>query len=270
MSDPATYDRDAAERESAAYESPAAAERRSLVRDRLAPRPGETVLSIGCGPGFEPAEIAPLVGREGHVHGVDRSEAMLDLAVRRCADAPNASLACGEATDLPISTGSIDAAVAVQVYEYVEPLDAALAELERVLRPGGRAAVYDTDFASLVWRTDDSERADRILSAYDGHCPHPRLGSALGPALREAGLRVERVEPNTIIATEFPADSYAFHLVHAVRDYVVDQGQIDARVADAWVEDLRKRADRDEFFFSLTQYLYVVAKPAAAPVDSER
>lgn len=269
MGDAVTYDEAAARREAAAYESPAAIARRSFVRDRLAPRPGETVLSIGCGPGFEPAEIAPLVGRDGRVYGVDRSEAMLALASDRCADAPNASLARGEAIALPVSTGSIDAAVAVQVYEYVDALDAALTELERVLVPGGRAVVYDTDFDSLVWRADDRERADRILAAYDAHCPRPNLGSELEPPLRDAGLTVERVEPNAILATEFADDSFAFHLAHGIRNHVVDRGLIEASAADAWIDDLRTRANRDAFFFSLTQYLYVVrnSSPATPPSD---
>jgi arsenite methyltransferase len=60
----------------------------------------------------------------------------------------------GDATALPFPDGAFDAAAAVQVYAYVEDLDMALAELFRVLRPGGRAVVLDTDLDSMVWHAE--------------------------------------------------------------------------------------------------------------------
>src|SRR3981081_2280046 len=55
----------------------------------------------------------------------------------------------GDAVVLPFPDGSFDAAVSTQVYEYVADMPRALAELRRVLRPGGRAVVLDTDWDSL-------------------------------------------------------------------------------------------------------------------------
>ncbi len=74
-------------------------------------------LTIGCGPGFEPAEIGWAVGNEGHVHGIDRSQAMLELARERCASLPQVTVSQGDAGDLPVADESVDAAVAVQVFE---------------------------------------------------------------------------------------------------------------------------------------------------------
>lgn len=260
MSDTLEYTEEEARREEAAYETPAAAERRRLVRERLDLRSGEEVLSVGCGPGFEPVELAEVVGRDGRVRAIDRSEAMLSLAERRCADVPRVSLTRADAADLPLADESVDAAVAVQVYEYVEDLEAALDELRRVLRPGGRAAVYDTDFDSLVWHATDRGRMRRVLDAYDDHCPRPHLGSRLAPRLREAGLTVERVEPNSILNTRLDEDTFAHHLAQAVEDYVVDRDGIDPNVATAWVDDLRELDDAGETFFNLTQYLHVARK----------
>jgi len=161
------YDEAEARQEEAIYRTPAAAARRERVRGLLAPEPGDTVLSIGCGPGFEPAEIGWAVGNEGHVHGIDRSQAMLELARERCASLPQVTVLQGDAGDLPVADESVDAAVAVQVFEYLETVSSAVAELARVLRPGGSAVVCDADFASLVWRSPNPERMARVLKAFD-------------------------------------------------------------------------------------------------------
>ncbi|MEF8806849.1 methyltransferase domain-containing protein [Natronomonas sp.] len=260
MSDSLEYTEKEAKQEEANYRTPSMVARRRLVRERLGLQAGEDVLSLGCGPGFEPAELAEAVGPEGHVHAIDRSEAMLALAERRCGDVPQVTLTNADATDLPIADESVDAVTAVQIYEYVEELDAALDELYRVLRSGGRAVVYDTDFDSLVWRSTDRERMERVLDAFDSHCPRPHLGSRLGPRLREAGLTVELIEPNSICNTRLDEDTFSYHLMEAIRDYVVDRDLIDPSVADAWVMDLQQLDENGGLFFNLTQFLYVVQK----------
>ncbi|NHN62783.1 methyltransferase family protein [Haloarcula quadrata] len=257
------YDEAEARQEEAIYRTPAAAARRERVRGLLAPEPGDTVLSIGCGPGFEPAEIGWAVGNEGHVHGIDRSQAMLELARERCASLPQVTVSQGDAGDLPVADESVDAAVAVQVFEYLETVSSAVAELARVLRPGGSAVVCDADFASLVWRSPNPERMARVLRAFDDHCPQPRLGSRLAPVLREAGLTVDRVEPNTIVNTRLEEETFAYHLMQFIEDYAADHGAIGRMAAQAWANDLREQEVAGETFFSFTQYCYLVRKPAS-------
>ncbi|MFU1781797.1 methyltransferase domain-containing protein [Haloarcula japonica] len=261
MGDTLDYDEAEARQEEAIYRTPAAAARRERVRTLLAPELGDTVLSIGCGPGFEPAEIGWAVGIEGHVHGIDRSEAMLELARERCAPLPQVSLLQGDADALPLADESVDRAVAVQVFEYLETVASAVSELNRVLQPGGSAVICDADFASLVWRSPNPERMGHVLSAFDDHCPHPRLGSRLAPVLREAGLTVDRVEPNTIVNSRLEAETFAFHLMQFIEDYAADHEAVGPHVARAWADDLWEQDARGETFFSFTQYCYLVRKP---------
>jgi len=255
------YDEAEARQEEAIYRTPAAAARRERVRDLFAPEPGDEVLSIGCGPGFEPAEIGWAVGNAGHVHGIDRSKAMLELSRARCAPLPQVTLSQGNADDLPVADESADAAVAVQVFEYLETVASAVSELARVLRPGGTAVVCDADFSSLVWRSPNPERMARVLDAFDDHCPHPRLGSHLAPHLRGAGLTIDRVEPNAIVNTSLD-DTFAAHLMAFIENYAADHEAIGPTAAQAWADDLREQAARGETFFSFTQYCYLVHKPA--------
>jgi SAM-dependent methyltransferase len=262
MGDTLDYDEAEARQEEAIYRTPAAAARRERVRGLLAPEPGDTVLSIGCGPGFEPAEIGWAVGNAGHVHGIDRSKAMLELARERCASLPQVTVSLGDAGDLPVADESVDAAVAVQVFEYLEAVASAVAELACVLRPGGSAVICDADFSPLVWRSPNPERMARVLKAFDDHCPQPRLGSRLAPILREAGLTVDRVEPNTIVNTRLEKDTFPYHLMQFIEDYAADHGAIGRLAAQAWADDLREQEVAGETFFSFTQYCYLVRKPA--------
>ncbi|WP_254543800.1 methyltransferase domain-containing protein [Halomarina pelagica] len=251
------YDAEAARREEAVYRTQAAAERRRRVREALDLDGGETVLSLGPGPGFEPAELAAAVDVRS-VIGVERSEAMLALAAERCASDDAVSLIAGEATALPLPDGTVDAALSVQVYGYVDALDDALVELARVLRPGGRAVVYATDWETLVWRVGDPDLAERVYDAWDGHCARPRLGSALAAPLRNAGLRVEYVEPYAICNASLE-NTFAGRLVPAVREHTADV--LDRATADAWTGAVRDRERAGETFFCLTGSLYRVTKP---------
>ena len=84
----------------------------------------------------------------------------------------------GSVTDLPFPDGAFDAAVCTQVYEYVEDMPLALREAARVLRPGGRLVVLDTDWDSIVWRSSDDARMARVLTGLGRAPGAPRSAAA--------------------------------------------------------------------------------------------
>ena len=100
--------------------------RRRLVREALAAAPGERILDVGCGPGFYAAEVLEEVGEDGSVVGVDTSAAMLEVAANRVKGSTNADFREGDATELPVEDGEFDAALSVQVLEYVADATVAL------------------------------------------------------------------------------------------------------------------------------------------------
>jgi ubiquinone/menaquinone biosynthesis C-methylase UbiE len=77
---------------------------------------------------------------------------MLAIAKQRCAPMKCVSFEQADVTQLPFKDAQFDIALASQVYEYVEQIDEALRELARVVRPGGRVALVDTDWESAVWQ----------------------------------------------------------------------------------------------------------------------
>lgn len=265
MTEGITFDEDMADAMERLYATPSMSERRRWIRDRLGVAPGDRVLSIGTGPGFEARGLAEAVGPEGRVLGVDVEEAMLSIARERCADYPWVTFERGDATDLPVEDGAFDAATAVQVLEYVPDLEAAFAELSRVLRPGGRAAVFDSDWSTLTWHAEDDARSDRVVSAFDAHCPHPRLARTIEPRLEAAGFDVVDRDVYVHLDTEMGEASVGEAFVPLLREFVTSQGGIDQREADAWAADVRARAEAGESFFSFNQYLFVGEKPETGP-----
>ncbi len=109
----------------------------------LHPSPGEQVLDVGTGTGRLAIALGDQVGDEGKVYGVDISPAMLRQARRQVARTPisdRIDLRLGDIRALPFADGSLDGAVVSLVLELLPPegTSAALAELRRVVRPGGR------------------------------------------------------------------------------------------------------------------------------------
>jgi SAM-dependent methyltransferase len=99
-----------------------------------------TVADVGCGTGNIAELLSPWVKR---VVAVDRSEPMLEAARKRLSGAKNVEFVAGEASNLPLKTGSVDAAVSVLVLHHLAEPGSALREMARVVRPGGAVLVVD-------------------------------------------------------------------------------------------------------------------------------
>jgi SAM-dependent methyltransferase len=122
---------------------PGMAEEVRIARLLLGLGPGDTVLDVACGPGNFSREFARTVGAEGLVVGIDASPTMLSRGAEELqrSGPANVALIRGEATSLPFRAASFDAACCfAALHLFAEPF-AALDEICRTLRPGGRIAI---------------------------------------------------------------------------------------------------------------------------------
>lgn len=106
-----------------------------------APRAGERVLDVGCGTGVVARRAALAVGARGQVVGVDLNEGMLRVAGRAAPAGAPVSWRQGNATSLPFPDGSFDVVLSQQMLQFVPEPSRAVAEMHRVLTPGGRLAI---------------------------------------------------------------------------------------------------------------------------------
>lgn len=154
----------------------------ALAIEALGIQDGDTVLDLGCGFGDALPALICAAGT-GAVHGVDHSEAV-EVAIKRC---PGAHLHRAEFIALPFADSSVDRVLAANVaYFWHEPL-AVLCELSRVLRPGGRMALYVTDARHLRRLGPDGVGTHRLFT---GETLREFLGQAACINPVEVGLGV--------------------------------------------------------------------------------
>lgn len=107
--------------------------------DRLDVRSGEHAVDVACGTGAVTRVLAGRLGPEGHVVGVDLNPAM--LAVAESLGLARAEFREADATQLPFGDSEFDIAVCQQGLQFVPDPEAAVGEMARVLRPGGRVGL---------------------------------------------------------------------------------------------------------------------------------
>jgi arsenite methyltransferase len=241
----------------AVYMTPDVVEQRRLIVDVLDLQPGEKVLDIGAGPGFLACEMAAVVGETGLVVGIDPSESMLAIAAHR-ERAPGSApvdFQAGDALAMAFDDDTFDVAVSTQVYEYVEDMPGALAEARRVLRPGGRMLILDTDWDSIVWRSGDRERMRRVLAAWDEHLADPHLPARLTGLLTDAGFTIATRTTIPILNAGTDPNTYSAGLIGFVSAFVAGRRGVSEGEARGWADDLN--AQGDDYFFSINRYVFV-------------
>ena len=115
-------------------------------------RPEMVVADVGAGTGFVTAGLAPLVSR---VHLLDGSAAMLDVARKNLSQFSNLEYHLADGQSLPLPDASVDAAFAnIYLHHCADPL-AAIREMARILKPGGRLVITDMDSHPYAWLKEE-------------------------------------------------------------------------------------------------------------------
>ena len=260
MTDALQFDEKALLHLESTYRAPEVAAQRRALMETIAPRAGERALDIGCGPGFVTEDLARAVGNDGAVHAIDISDSSVVMTRRRCAEFPQVQVQVADATLLPYPDAHFDLAVSTQVYEYVPDLPLALSELRRVLRNGGRAAIIDTDWHSILWHSSDPARMARILKVWDVHVAHPVLPRTLGPLLRSAGFSLLDCKVVPYLDVTYRPENYSFHMTKTIRGFVRGRHGITREDADTWAREFQELADNGAYFFCLSRFLFLAEK----------
>ena len=224
------------------------------------------VADLGCGDGRTLAALRERLGPEVELVGVERREPELGPSL---AGDPRVTVVASDLNKrLPFEDGSLGAAICHNTLEALVSADAFLAEVARALAPGGHFLLSHTDHDTIVFNSSELGLTRRLVHAYadtqeqwmdtaDG-----TIGRKLPAIARRAPLEhVETlawVEIDRDLAAGEPADVAIRGIAGAVRR---DGHHELASQLEHWVDDLRVRAARGEFLFSVNDYAVLLRKP---------
>jgi ubiquinone/menaquinone biosynthesis C-methylase UbiE len=223
---------------------------------------GESVLDIGCGPGYLCESMGKIVGHHGAVVGIDISTDLIALCNRRKASTW-LSYAIGDATKINQANASFDVVVCAQVAEYVPDVDRVLSEALRVLKPGGRTVFVATDWDAVVWYSENPKRMALVMKLWEEHCAHPRLPRSMAYKLVNAGFRFDGAAVFPILNLQCDDDSYSKGLVQIIRAFVARKKDVSADDLNEWHSEFARLSEAGRYFFSTNRYIFKASKPTA-------
>lgn len=225
---------------------------RAWSHDALGLQSGESALDIGSGTGSEVFVFADAVGPTGTAVGVEPDPNLITSAKRRAEERGSAAtFATGDAYGLPFGNDTFDAVLCERVFQHLTAPARAAAEIARVLRPGGRAVVVDSDWKTAIVHPGDPRVVGAVIDTLISSTTNPLSGRRLGGLLSDAGLVVDEIGSHALVQDRSVG---AGALVSRIAELAVLRGTITAAERDQLVADLQAGADRGDVHISVTMF----------------
>jgi SAM-dependent methyltransferase len=245
---------------------PATVRLRSWEREWLRLCQGERLLDVGCGLGDAALALAADLGTTGEVVGIDASAAMLAVARADAADvAARARFVVGDAGALDEPDASFDAVRCERTLQWVTEPSGAVREMARVLRPGGRLSLIDSDWSTLTIDVGNDDLAARVRQALRVERNRPSIvGGRLDALVRRAGLTPVAATVETHTWHEWdpdasPAPEGCFSMQSLAAD-LVEAGQLATHEQATFVETVHAAARDGRFSMRLTMSAVVASR----------
>ncbi len=226
--------------------------------------PGGSVLEAGCGNGSSHADLHALVGPRGRIVGIDPTKAFIETAQKRSKQhgLANATYEVGDIRALPGKDGEFDAAFSDKVLIHAGPAPAALREMARVTKPGGRVGALEWLPYFAISATDQA-----ALAAFNAVFPKVvydySVAVNLARHFHAAGL--ENVRTRAFLAHTTSLDEPAFwrSFIFSQTPMFIQAGYIEERQAKAFLSDIEALNAAGTFNASFIVQAATGARPLA-------
>ncbi|MEF3695971.1 methyltransferase domain-containing protein [Desulfolutivibrio sp.] len=224
---------------------------KSESRAALGLNPGDRVLEVGCGLGFDLAALGAEVAPAGLAVGLDMSRIMLERARQAAPGRPGLAFTAGDALALPFADAVFHACRVDRTLQHVADPFLALAEMARVTRPGGRVAAVEPDWGSYLLDSADPAAAGIVARTWREGFPSGQVGRTLARGMAECGLSDIAVTPRTFVLRTFAAADAVYDIEGSVAGAVA-AGRLTRQRGEAFLAGLVQADGRGCFFSSLT------------------
>jgi 2-polyprenyl-3-methyl-5-hydroxy-6-metoxy-1,4-benzoquinol methylase len=208
--------------------------------ERAMVRPSSSVLDVGCGFGLETERLARLAA-PGPVAGIDASAHFIDEAKRRAAAAGlHIDYRAGPAEALPYADAAFDHVRAERLLIYLTDVNRALAEIKRVLRPGGVLALIEPEFGTTTVNVSDRALVRRVMAheadtaVKQSWLPGPLLAMLPGFGFHDIAVNTRVL----IFPQDLGAEYFASVAANAEKDGAISPGEHEAWQAE--IADLHR------------------------------
>lgn len=239
---------------------PGLARLRTWAHEALALRPGESAADIGSGTGSEAIAFAETVGPNGLAVGVEPDPHLLAAAERNAAAAGSrATFHSGDAYGVPFGSDTFDAVLCERVFQHLTAPIRAAREIARVLRPGGRAVVMDSDWGTAIVHPGDRRVVREVIDTLLINTTNPFSGRRLPGLLTKAGLVVDEIGSHALVQDRSVG---AGALVSRISAMAVARRVITEEQRTELLDALAAGAAVGDIHLSVTMFAVLVHKPA--------
>jgi SAM-dependent methyltransferase len=231
---------------------------REWAHEALAVRAGERALDVGSGTGSQTRALADAVGPEGSALGVEPHPGLRAVAEERAAGG-RAAFADGDALALPLPDASVDVVWCERVLQHLTQPERAVAEMVRVLRPGGRVALLDTDWATTILHPGDPKITAALTSGALTSAANPYSGRRLVGQATAAGLVVDDRGSQALLQDH---RSVAWPIILLLGESAVRRGLLTEAQRDTAYANLAEAAEQGGLHMSVTMFGVIAHRPA--------